>query len=165
MKENVGSMLARVATEHQAKKAAREPEQKQAEQSEAPPERGIIVPIKTVEEKGQERRNLTPNLKPTEQTSPKRVQPLPKNKLQGTAEAAKPAVAQPKPQQEPTAKLPKRKARFEERYRRVTTYLENDVYEKVQELHESGEIDRISNLVNTAVRLYLMKHYGYGSKE
>lgn len=33
------------------------------------------------------------------------------------------------------------------------------------QLYESGEIDRISNLVNTAVRLYLMKHYGYGSKE
>lgn len=39
------------------------------------------------------------------------------------------------------------------------------MYDKVQQLYESGEIDRISNLVNTAVRLYLMKHYGYGCKE
>jgi DNA polymerase/3'-5' exonuclease PolX len=35
----------------------------------------------------------------------------------------------------------------------------------VQKLYESGEIDRISNLVNTAVRLYLRKFYGYGKKE
>lgn len=165
MREHVGSMLARVAAERGAKKAAMEAKQNQSEQKEASPERGIVVPIKAVEEKGQKRRKLAPNLKPTEQTSPKRVQPRPKNKLQGTAESAKPAVAQSKPQQEPTAKLPKRKARFEERYKRVTTYLENDIYEKVQELHASGEIDRINNLVNTAVKLYLRKFYSYGNIE
>ncbi|ELK39426.1 hypothetical protein D478_24518 [Brevibacillus agri BAB-2500] len=158
------SPFASAIANHEARKAAREAEAIQ-QQENASPERGIVVPIKTVEEKGQERRNLAPNLKPTEQASPKRVQPLPKNKLQGTAKSAKPAVTQPKPQQEPTAKVAKRKARFEERYRRVTTYLENDVYEKVQELHESGEIDRINNLVNTAVKLYLRKFYSYGNNE
>lgn len=163
MREDMRSVFARVAAEHQAKKAVMEAERSQSEQNEASPEKGIVLPIKAVEEKGQERRNLVPNLKPTEQTSPKRVHPRPKNKLQGTTETAKPAVAQPKQQQEPTAKLPRRKARFEERYRRVTTYLENDVYEKVQELHENGEIDRINNLVNTAVKLYLRKFYHFGS--
>jgi hypothetical protein len=163
MRESIGSMLARVAAEHEAKLAAKETDQKQAEQKEDSPERGIVVPIKAGEEKGQERRKLAPNLKPTEQASPVRVQPRPKNKLQGTSVTTKPAVAQPKPQQEPTAKVPKRNTRFEERYRRITTYLENDVYEKVQELHESGEVDRINNLVNTAVKLYLRKFYGYGN--
>ncbi|MFS0555777.1 hypothetical protein [Brevibacillus reuszeri] len=165
MREDMRTVFARVAAEHQAKKEAREAEQKQADQIGASPEKGIVVPIKSGEEKVQERKKLAPNLKQTEQTSPKRVQPRPKNTLQGTADAAKPVVAQPKPQQEQTAKLPKRKARFEERYRRVTTYLENDVYEKVQELHESGEIDRINNLVNTAVKLYLRKYYSYGTNE
>lgn len=159
MREDMRTVFARVAAEHQAKKEARDAEQNQSEQNEASPERGIVVPIKAGEEKVKERRNLAPNLKPTEQTSPMRVQPRPKNKLQGTAQSAKPPAAQPKPQQEPTAKLPKRKARFEERYRRVTTYFENDVYEKVQELHESGEIDRIHNLVNVALKLYLRKFY------
>ena len=117
MREDMRTVFARVAAEHQAKKEAREAEQKEAVQSEASPERGIVVPIKAVEEKGQERRKLAPNLKLNEQESPKRVQPRPKNKLQGTVKAVKPAVSEPKPQQEPTAKLPKRKARFEERYK------------------------------------------------
>ncbi|MED1641974.1 hypothetical protein P4U99_01925 [Brevibacillus agri] len=113
-------------------------------------------------EKGKKRRVLVPNPRQTEQASPVRGQPGPKNKLQGTTEAVRTSVEQLQKQHEPTAMVPKRKARFEERYRRVTTYLENEVYEKVKELHEKGGIDRINNLVNTAVKLYLRKFYGYG---
>jgi len=165
MREDMRSVFARVAAERQAEKEARESKQKETEQNEASPERETVVPFKEGEENEQERRNLAPSLKPTEQASPVRVQPRPKNKLQGIAEAARTSVEQPKEQHEPTAMVPKRKARFEDRYKRVTTYLENDVYKKVQELHDSGEIDRINNLVNTAVKLYLRKFYGYGHNQ
>ncbi|WP_241752952.1 hypothetical protein [Brevibacillus agri] len=94
-----------------------------------------------------------------------RVKPRQTNKAEGTDKAFKAETVLPPSQHLSSMKIPKRQAPFENRYRRVTTYLENGVYDKVQQLYESGEIDRISNLVNTAVRLYLMKHYGYGCKE
>jgi|GEM_PF-5848563 len=165
MRDDLRSAFARVTAQHEARKAAREAEEKQAEQIVPSPERGTVIPNKEGEENEQERRNLAPSLKPTEQASPVRVQPRPKNKLQGIAEAARTSVEHPKEIQDPAAKIPKRKARFEERYRRVTTYLEKEVYEKVQELHENGEIDRINNLVNTAVKLYLREFYGYGHNQ
>lgn len=159
------SIFAKAIANYDAKKAKLEASQHQAQPTVSSPERGTVIPNKEGEENEQERRNLASSLKPTEQASPVRVQPRPKNKLQGIAEAARTSVEQPKEQHEPTAMVPKRKARFEERYRRVTTYLENDVYEKVQELHKKGEIDRINNLVNTAVKMYLRKFYGYGHNQ
>lgn len=159
------SIFAKAIANYDAKKAKLEASQHQAQPTESSPERGTVIPNKEGEENKQERRNLAPSLKPTEQASPVRVQPRPKNKLQGITEAARTSVERLREQQEPVEKVPKRKARFEERYRRITTYLENDVYEKVQELHEKGEIDRINNLVNTAVKLYLRKFYGYGHNQ
>ncbi|WP_340701057.1 hypothetical protein [Brevibacillus borstelensis] len=156
------SILARVLAQQEAKKAAQAAEN---QQQGASTERGNVVPLKAAEQKIQERGNHAPKPLEGQQAKPLRVKPRQTNKAEGTDKAFKAETVQPPSQQLSSMKIPKRQAPFEKRYRRVTTYLENGVYDKVQQLYESGEIDRISNLVNTAVRLYLMKHYGYGSKE
>lgn len=45
--------------------------------------------------------------------------------------------------------------RFEERYRRVTTYLENDLFRQVESLREQGRILNLTALFNEAVREHL----------
>ncbi|WP_019121121.1 hypothetical protein [Brevibacillus massiliensis] len=156
------SILARVLTQQEAKKAAQAAEN---QQQGASTERANVVPLKAVDKKFQERGNHSQKLPEGQQAKPLRVKPRQTNKAEGTDKAVKVDTVLPQSQQLSSMRIPKRQAPFEKRYRRVTTYLENGVYDKVQKLYESGEIDRISNLVNTAVRLYLMKHYGFGSKE
>lgn len=76
------SPFASAVANYEARKAAQEAEAIQQQESTSP-ERGTVAPIKSVEEKAQERRKLAPNLKLTEQASPVRVQPRPKNKIDG----------------------------------------------------------------------------------
>ncbi|MBY0051954.1 MULTISPECIES: hypothetical protein [Brevibacillus] len=156
------SILARVLAQQEAKKAAQAAEN---QQQGASTERANVVPLEEAQQKIQERRNHAPKPPESQQAKPLRVRPRQTIKAEGTDKAVKAETVLPPSEQQSTTKIPKRQPPFEKRCRRVTTYLENGVYDKVQQLYESGEIDRISNLVNTAVRLYLMKHYGYGSKE
>lgn len=46
---------------------------------------------------------------------------------------------------------------FEERFKRVTTYLENDLYREVEALREQGRIINLKTLYNEALRDYLRK--------
>jgi hypothetical protein len=156
------SILARVVAQQKAKKAAQAAENQQRRAS---TERGNVVPLKAVEQKIQERRNHPSKQTECQQSRLLKVKTRQTSKSEGTDKIGKPETVLPPSQQQSSMKIPKRQAPFEKRYRRITTYLEIGVYDKVQQLYEAGEIDRISNLVNTAVRLYLMKHYGYGSKE
>ncbi|MBJ6360913.1 hypothetical protein ACFOQM_06315 [Paenibacillus sp. GCM10012307] len=55
--------------------------------------------------------------------------------------------------------LPKKAPPFSERYRRMTTYLENPLFHRVHALHRQGEFPKIANLLNSAVREYLDRHY------
>lgn len=50
-------------------------------------------------------------------------------------------------------------APFDERYQRITTYLEKMLYQRVQSLHKNGHINRITSLMNAAVQDYLDRHY------
>ncbi|MFZ5651828.1 MAG: hypothetical protein ACOY4I_13375 [Bacillota bacterium] len=50
--------------------------------------------------------------------------------------------------------------RFEERYRRVTTYLENGLFREVESLRERGKILNVTAMFNEAVREHIQKHYG-----
>ncbi len=87
------------------------------------------------------------------------------NKAEGTDKVGKPETVLLPSQRLSSMKIPKRQAPFEKRYRRVTTYLENGVYDKVQQLYESGRSTGLATWSTRLVRLYLMKHYGYGRKE
>jgi len=49
---------------------------------------------------------------------------------------------------------------FEERYRRVTTYLERGLHARVQSLRESGRVASVTALYNAALSQYVNKYYG-----
>ncbi|MBE5393589.1 hypothetical protein HT747_00040 [Brevibacillus borstelensis] len=155
------SPLARVVAQINAKKASQDAaNQRQGTSTET----ANVVPPKESEQKIQEIRNLGSKPVAGEAYRPLRVRPFQAKKTEKVNDVGN----QPIPtasQLSEREKIPKRQAPFEKRYRRLTTYLENGVYDKVQQLYEAREIDRISNLVNTAVKLYLMKHYNYNSKE
>lgn len=55
--------------------------------------------------------------------------------------------------------VPPRGERFEDRYTRVTTYLENELHERVQRLRDSGRVVGVTALYNAALRQYLNKYY------
>jgi len=57
-------------------------------------------------------------------------------------------------------KLKKRKNKksFDEKYTRVTTYLENSVREKLELLKDKGRIKSYTQLINKSVKHYLAKH-------
>lgn len=152
------SVLAKVMKEYQARKTAREAE---AIQNEVSSETANLAPNKTVSEKVQGVKKLKPKPNNEERPKPPRVRPRECKKTEGTTEAEKLSVVQLKQRDESAVRIPKRQDPFEKRYRRVTTYLENGVNDKIQHLYEKGEIDRISNLINTAIKLYLIKHYRY----
>lgn len=49
--------------------------------------------------------------------------------------------------------------KFEERHKRVTTYLENEVYNEIESLRERGLIMNITATVNAALKEYVKKHF------
>lgn len=71
-----------------------------------------------------------------------------------------PAPSRPTPSQEAanTAE-PKRRLRHEEKYDRITLYLEKRVHNELRELYDSGEVENLSALFNAAVKDYLAKHF------
>ena len=48
---------------------------------------------------------------------------------------------------------------FEERHKRVTTYIENDLYREIESLREQGRISNLKTLYNDALRDYLRKNH------
>lgn len=50
-----------------------------------------------------------------------------------------------------------RKLKFDDKYQRITTYLENELHATVMELKKLGDIDSITSLINTAIKEYLKK--------
>ena len=48
---------------------------------------------------------------------------------------------------------------FEERHKRVTTYLELDLYREIESLREQGKIHNLKSLYNDALRDYLRKKH------
>ncbi|MCM3593518.1 hypothetical protein M4D58_23120 [Brevibacillus borstelensis] len=154
------SPLARVVAQLNAKKASQDAaNQRQGTSTET----ANVVPPKESEQKIQEIGNLGSKPVAGEASRPLRVRPFQAKKTEKLNDVGNKPITTSKQLSE--EKIPKRQAPFEKRYRRMTTYLENGVYDKVQQLYEAGEIDRISNLINTAVKLYLMKHYLYSSTE
>lgn len=59
----------------------------------------------------------------------------------------------------PGAQGGKRRLRFEERYDRITLYLEKPIHARVRELYDTGEIMNLSEMFNAAVKKYLSEHY------
>ena len=57
-------------------------------------------------------------------------------------------------------KLKKRKNKksFDEKYTRVTTYLENSVREKLELLKDKGVIGSYTELINKSVKHFIAKH-------
>lgn len=56
--------------------------------------------------------------------------------------------------------IPRKRLPFEQRYQRVTTYLENGLFGRIEELRGRGEIVSITALYNGALGEYLEKYYG-----
>ena len=50
------------------------------------------------------------------------------------------------------------KLSFDEKYRRITTYLEQDIFHRLQSLRESGEIVNVTQLMNQALAEELKKY-------
>jgi len=48
---------------------------------------------------------------------------------------------------------------FEERHKRVTTYVENNLYYEIESLREQGKILNLKSLYNDALRDYLRNKY------
>lgn len=61
------------------------------------------------------------------------------------------------------AEPPRRRPTFDERYRRVTTYIEHDLNERLRRVAlESDEVRTITRLLNAALSEYLAAHFpGY----
>jgi len=59
---------------------------------------------------------------------------------------------------------PKRRLRHEEKYDRVTLYLEKHVHKTVQQRYNSGEVENLSAFFNAAVKEYLAKHFDIKTK-
>lgn len=55
-----------------------------------------------------------------------------------------------------------KRLKFEQRYSRITTYLENDVFREVAALREQGKVTSVTAMMNEAVRLYLKTKYQIG---
>ncbi|MGO0063853.1 hypothetical protein ACTID9_28290 [Brevibacillus fluminis] len=149
--------FAKIIADQHAKKTVREVDKTPSDSS---PEKETIEGDKFARHKVQENRILAPKLKPEEQATSTVIAYPASTKVKSPSQTTALENEYRGKHQEVERNFPRRRARFEERFKRVTTYLENDVYEKVQELYESGEIDRINNLVNTAVKLHLRKFYG-----
>lgn len=49
----------------------------------------------------------------------------------------------------------KSKKKFDEKYRRLTTYIEFNLYYQIQYLRENNKIDNITKFFNEAVKSYL----------
>ncbi|WDL99189.1 hypothetical protein [Alicyclobacillus sp. ALC3] len=77
---------------------------------------------------------------------------------QGPAVAASTVSAAPA--QSADRPTTKRRLRFEERYDRVTLYLEKPVNERLRELHASGEVHSLTHVHNAALKNYLDKNFG-----
>ncbi|THF82105.1 hypothetical protein [Cohnella fermenti] len=75
--------------------------------------------------------------------------------------ALSPALPDPaaSPSPKPSQSLPRRQPPFNERYERMTTYLEKSLFNQIHELHQQGEFPKIASLINAAVREYLDRHY------
>jgi len=66
----------------------------------------------------------------------------------------------PTAQQESEANtVPPKALPFEERYQRVTTYLEKGLHERIQHLRSSGRVASVTALYNAALRQYINKYY------
>lgn len=52
-----------------------------------------------------------------------------------------------------------RREPFEERYRRVTIYLEKSLHARVQELRRSSRVGSVTALYNAALRQYINRYY------
>lgn len=50
--------------------------------------------------------------------------------------------------------------KFEERHRRITTYLENDLFREVELLRAHEEILSLTAFFNEAIRVYLKENFG-----
>lgn len=60
--------------------------------------------------------------------------------------------------------VPARDEPFEQRYRRVTTYLEKNLHKRVQELRKTGTVASVTALYNAALREYINRYYGESGK-
>ena len=78
---------------------------------------------------------------------------------EGTGGRRKIRLLQSKGGQPGAAPVPPRAEPFAERYRRVTTYLERGLHERVWLLRSSGRVGSVTALYNAAQRQYVKRHY------
>jgi len=79
---------------------------------------------------------------------------------EGTGERRKIRLPQSTGGQPAAGPVPPRAEPFEQRYRRVTTYLEKPLHARVQELRRSGRVASVTALYNAALREYINRYYG-----
>ncbi len=80
---------------------------------------------------------------------------------EGTGERRKIKLPQKSTGGQPEAgPVPPRAEPFEQRYRRVTTYLERELHARVRELRKTGTVDSVTALYNAALREYINRYYG-----
>ena len=59
----------------------------------------------------------------------------------------------------PKSPQKKQHLKFEEKYERFTTYLENDLHDRIHELKDERYIRTFTELVNRAIREYLEENF------
>ena len=47
---------------------------------------------------------------------------------------------------------------FDEKYRRVTTYIEKDIYKRILVLKSQGRIGKMTEFINKVINEYLLNH-------
>ena len=60
---------------------------------------------------------------------------------------------------DPINRPSKRALRFEERYKRLTTYVDRDLDQQIQQLRDQGHILTMTEFINSAIQEYLRTHF------
>jgi len=50
-----------------------------------------------------------------------------------------------------------KKQTFDEKYQRVTTYIDRKLYTKIQSLKKQGKLEKMTDFINLAIKEYLEK--------
>ncbi|MDI3534918.1 MAG: hypothetical protein PWQ82_1283 [Thermosediminibacterales bacterium] len=80
----------------------------------------------------------------------------PRRKIKLSEAAAQALKNKPENNQPP---LPPKQPPFEQRYHRITTYLEKEIHQKIKELKTSNKISSITVLINIALKEFIDRYY------
>ena len=80
------------------------------------------------------------------------------NKKNGERRKVKP-ISKNKSKTQSKQENSKQKLSFEERHKRLTTYVENKLYDRIQRMKDTGQIRTITEFVNNAFKEYIKQEY------